>query len=589
MGGMFLFRKTAAIDLDAVESVFQRKGLSRAQQFELGHWGLTLYPKIAVEDPNYYSNEKGLSVFCCGTVVYRGLGYRDSLRRLLYDFEKEYLDPEELIGNFALLFWDGRHLSLVTDRLNAQHLFSDKERSCVSSSFLAILAANPRKNDINQLGVLEKLATGVVMGPDTLVKPIDQLDDELLADLKHTAGITWIPHAPVESLELHNQGLQDSVEHQIEVLREYFRRLANINCEYGIELGLSDGFDSRLLLALSEVFGEPIPLHSHHTVGVHEKELEVSRELASIGGHQQTVVATRHADELKEEERATIIDECLYFFDGRCIHDMGSYSETYTARYRCQVIGDRRVSLHGLGGEIYRNAYQIAQGRINTNEWLDLTVFFPFAREACGSNEAFREMREHLKIKIGKRLGVDITKTIDFHTTRRYYGLVRMPDGASNVSNAYNQVGFLFTPFIEAMTLREALRATPYIGCGGAYEAAMIRVLSPALAAVPSQYGHSFAEIPLRFRLKSRICSMLPIRLRLARLRRLLSSPGTNPNAARARRVRAASPSLQGIEDVLHSIVPGSNWDFAMLADTQRVASISVGSFLREFHHKLRL
>jgi hypothetical protein len=96
------------------------------------------------------------------------------------------------------------------------------------------------------------------------------------------------------------------------------------------------------------------------------------------------------------------------------------------------------------------------------------------------------------------------------HTQRRYYGRVRMPDNASNVSNAYNQVAFLLTPFIELNAVQEALKASRYIGAGGAYEAAMIRELAPAIAAVHSQYGYSFSHIPLKYACRDRLVSCLP-------------------------------------------------------------------------------
>ena len=42
---------------------------------------------------------------------------------------------------------------------------------------------------------------------------------------------------------------------------------------------------------------------------------------------------------------------------------MGHCSETYTAQYRRRVLGDNRLSLHGLGGELFRNVYGTPPGR----------------------------------------------------------------------------------------------------------------------------------------------------------------------------------------------------------------------------------
>jgi hypothetical protein len=589
MGAFFLYRRDANLSLEEAQAVFLKKGLGTPYRFELGEWSLLLFRKMLVDVENSATRADGKRVFCCGTVSYQGLGYRDSLERLLSDFLDKRLAQERALGNFCLLFWDGRAISLLTDRQNAQHVFMNDERTCLSSSFLAVLAARRAPSRLNRMALLEKLSSGYIVSPDTLVEGIYQLNEDLLASLARTSGIQAIAHPPVpDESEVHRRGFADSVRSQTTVLSEYFRNVRALARESSAELGLSSGFDSRLLFALSQSFEKPIPLHCHHTVNVHESELAIARTLASVGGSTLTVFPTTRLEEQDEESRRQAIFDCLYFFDARCIHDMGSFSETYTAWYRKKVLCQNRLSFHGLGGEIYRNASNTPTGYIGWNDWCDLTVFYPFAREACGSERAFCDMRAFRNAKISKRLGVDLSGSVDYHTERRYYGRVRMPDNASNVSNAYNQVAFLLMPYIEADVVSEALKASRYIGAGGAYEAAMIRELSPSIAAVDSQYGYPFSHIPLKCAFRDRLVAGIPLSVRHGRMRKRLLTPSLNPNVVRQRQVRLNSPVIREIESVLRDLVPGADWDSAFCPGTQEALAISVGSFIKEFHHKLR-
>jgi hypothetical protein len=101
------------------------------------------------------------------------------------------------------------------------------------------------------------------------------------------------------------------VRRQTAVLSQYFRTIRAFASEQSVELGLSSGFDSRLLFALSQSFESPIPLHCHHTVNVHESELAVSQALAEVGGSTLTVFPTMRFEEQDEESRRRGIADCL--------------------------------------------------------------------------------------------------------------------------------------------------------------------------------------------------------------------------------------------------------------------------------------
>ena len=143
MGAFLLYRSDASINMNDAKSVFLLKGFGVPKHVDLGHWHLLHYKKISLDVENFII--KGdCALFSCGTVVYRGLGYRDSLKLLLKDFQRNAVDQEDLIGHFCLLFWNGSHFVVLTDRMNTLHVFVNQERTCFSSSFLAMLSASPK-------------------------------------------------------------------------------------------------------------------------------------------------------------------------------------------------------------------------------------------------------------------------------------------------------------------------------------------------------------------------------------------------------------------------------------------------------------
>ena len=83
MGAFFLNKKNSRLLLDDAGKIFNRKGFTVPKTFDLGYWELSLYRKQVVDEDNFLIAENGISIFCCGTVAYRGNSYRQTLRQLV--------------------------------------------------------------------------------------------------------------------------------------------------------------------------------------------------------------------------------------------------------------------------------------------------------------------------------------------------------------------------------------------------------------------------------------------------------------------------------------------------------------------------
>jgi hypothetical protein len=115
MGAFFLYQRNAELFTDEVKPSSAKKGLARRA---VSNWasGLLCFIRRCCRIRQFLFRENGAGVFSCGTIVYRGLGYRESLRRILEDFVGGNLDQMQALGNFCLFFWDGKEVSLLTDR-----------------------------------------------------------------------------------------------------------------------------------------------------------------------------------------------------------------------------------------------------------------------------------------------------------------------------------------------------------------------------------------------------------------------------------------------------------------------------------------
>ena len=102
--------------------IFDSKGFNTPHSAALGSWELRQYGKVGVEVANRVEDQAH-RLYCCGTLVYRGLGCQDGLRQLLQDFQQNQVDQEQLRGHFCVIFWDGARIQLLTDRTRCLHLF----------------------------------------------------------------------------------------------------------------------------------------------------------------------------------------------------------------------------------------------------------------------------------------------------------------------------------------------------------------------------------------------------------------------------------------------------------------------------------
>lgn len=408
MGGFLLFEKNTRLNTKAARELFQKKGFDEPREFSLGSMILWAYRKQLESRESWSQDEQGNLVFVDGTLVYKGKGIEKSRLSLLSDFRQGRIENEELIGSFCAVCHLRGRTTLLIDPMHIYHLFANDEGTVFSSSFLALLAASAKPYRLNREGLLENLAAGCIIGPETLVHGISVVSPVMPSKIPRThVDILELP-VNLELGEVCPSRRAECVAYEVEQLRAYFRAIGKMVEETGIDVGLSGGYDSRLLAGLAhEAFGKKLTLHTHATRGGHtlpsKPEKATAEKIASYFG-----ISLRFIESLSpaEMDAVALVDnlcDSIYYYDGRTNHCMGNYHYTNTRDYRIRIMrGTGLLGVNGLNGEIFRNFDMNILPRVHFVHWLQLNYFYP------GFHAAFRTVPDQTRSLIGRLREKDI-------------------------------------------------------------------------------------------------------------------------------------------------------------------------------------
>lgn len=513
MAGFFLFQtNNRSIKIYQVIQTFADNGLVNPSMIIMGDYTLLLYKKIVEDSPALVKNDKGICAVV-GAYVYKGLDSKGSLENSLEDFDRNQLSLSDMRGQFTLILYNKAHICIVSDALSAKHFFSDKHYSFYSSSLFAAAAAIENYT-INDLAVYEKLLTGIIISPDTIINEIVQMnkDEQRIAN-KTSKGVSFLIHPDIIIKPFHKTGRSESEKKQADCILNYFREIKETIQEGQIDLGLSAGHDSTLLFAaLAQGFRDKLHLHTHSTGHVHDREKKAAINMAKAKAMEITVVPTPRLDE-DDIDISKLLHENLMFFDGRTSHDIGGFSATYRAQYRYQATNGSKTTFSGVGGECLRNHYSVRGKTINADRFFEDKIFNKSFTDHASQEIVEKTKNYHIR-KAEEILMVPLHGKVDRINLRRYYSEIMMADGQGNVIDAYNMVSKCFAPFLEKGILAEAYRGLNYLGNYGEYESGIINTLDSNIGScINSNNGYPFNHIPLRVRFKENIRTRVSKRL----------------------------------------------------------------------------
>lgn len=553
MSHFVIIPKKSSFDKQMLEETIQKMHLHRRKDFDTPRYSVMIHLKTneQTDDDCLYVSGQDM-VFMSGIFFYKDHNLHQSLEAFYQDLVNENIDTDLMHGQFALVSIVNGELKIFNDGLGCHRLFRNNNNGIISTSFLASWFSNQGAATANIDAIREKALSGYIVYPNTLVKEVMDITYEVIKQdgLEKT-------YFPVRAIEL-ARGKENN-HFQVAGLKDYFSNLSSFANNKTVSLGVSAGFDSRLLLTLIKDF-KCRYLYSHLTKGVHNKEASIAKKLASKIDAELHINETGHPGQLPLDQQLDLLDELIYYYDGRTANNSGAFSVTGTFQYNYDHLKDVYIGLNGKGGEVFRNYYNHSGQAMGFQKWYEGLILYPSAMLMLGENE-----RKELLDKIGSRLMTRLNVK-DNRWGRwqlhRYYSEVRQPDCESSIISAHNKITHYLAPFFDHTVLRNAYRSFDAIGKSDRFQASLIAAISPALASVPSKYGYNFVEKGWKWRLKSFMARELPFRVKMKKkdsaFKKLM---GVN---------KPSDPLVISSLEQLKSIDRGMNWEPAFYHYAQK-------------------
>jgi hypothetical protein len=377
------------------------------------------------------------------------------------------------------------------------HVFTNEENTVFSSSFAAVLKAGPLKYALNVPAVIENMLTGYIIGPETIVKNIYLADNQYQAKFKNSC-IKFLPHPQDNRLEnpASKLSFEQCVDQQIEVLDVYFEAFKQLVEDVGgVDIGLSGGYDSRVLALMAKRHFSQIRAHTHYHKNVTADEVCADKVAKELGIPFYRCAEAKQAEEMMPEEFETNLDNTATYNDGRVVHDYSWLGYFRTRWYRESVLQGLKFGMNGLSGELYRNHDNHFSRTVNTREWIKGRIV-GITRVRATKKVIIDEVLDYIMEKANLTLHVDLKTKITHHQTRRYFGELFSIYAAAVRMNIDNQLGMSLSPFTDYGPRLASYETLPHLGVHGAFEAAMIKRMNLKVASFVSNYGYAFDKHP---------------------------------------------------------------------------------------------
>lgn len=504
MGALYLYHESQLKTKDEVQETFLKRGFTESTEIIMGSYRLIVYGKMLVQNKQIY--QKGQDcIVVCGTMIYKGLGVNESLSELFRDIVSNSIDENQLIGHFICVEFINSKIRIITDRLCTLPLYYSEDQLIFSSSFLALSSAIKTPLTINTFAMLEILLGQGVLPPDTQIDQIKRWTPSASdATINHISFYKY-SDPQIDHSEIHS--VSDAINRQIENLDAYFVQAKPLLTEYGACMGLTGGFDSRLLLAFLIRHGIKTECYTHWQNGVSE-DFKIASAIAEKLSLKLSYVEEHYR---KDSQGGSSLEDGYLFTDGQ-IRRQYYWNEIYTSEEYYKKLGLKaRVGLNGVGGEQYRNSEGFPHFKGSLTNWLNDKILYTVPNVFLNKKLA-EEFRERFTQKVANLLRIDETLMSNL-IVKRYFNEVYGYTNRYYRAGFENQLMYHLSPFSDSFNSLYAYGAIPYLGNLHGFQMEMIKRVNPQLAGINSSYGFPFdANIPLLYKVARNIQRSLPQR-----------------------------------------------------------------------------
>lgn len=583
MGAFFLFKNDENFNKSDVKKLFHQKGFLNSKEFFFNEWTLWLYQKQLLNSQNYiYDHEKNNGIFAVGTFIYKNLKYEAGLRQIYSDYFSNKIENNELIGSYCIIFLSENNIHIKTDSADIYRIFRNDQATILSSSFLAILRSTSKSFAINKFALMEQLLLGFVTPTDTLVDGIKQVNREF-KEISNFNNFSW----SIESYKKYSNKKTDFKESVIYILRlllDKYNAIYSFAENFGIDLGISGGYDSRLNILLCFNFMNKVNCYTYID-NEHSYEYLLADKITNELNLKLNKIQIAPLSKKSQQELFENIEDSVLYYDGRTNMNMGSYNEVHTKKLRKLIISSNSIGLNGLGGELFRNRENVPNRNIIFQDWLKYFLLKPHTNLALTSKELNMFINEYLIKKYIKETSLDDLESFNLFKARIFFREIWIPNSIGIRHSAENQLAFFITPFTESDISLEAINMTRHIGINGKFESAMLSFLNNKIAKIPSSYGIQLDKPYIFYLLKSYFKGMTPNKIKI-KYQNLKIKKNSNVNINHILNFNYFEKDIIGF---LKGTALPINWDLFLLDKNNYERSIFIGHTLLSNSDKINL
>ena len=464
-----------------LKSHFLQQGFRQCRSVEAAGYSLHLFGDFDQENrvAPYYRDERNAGRFLAsaGTLLAGNAAGVAALKRIAADRA-----ANDLWGNYALVEGTDNELWIEIDSLGLYKMYSAADNSIASSSFLALAHALPACSPDTQ-SVYEYVVQGGTYGLKTPIQEISELDvgtrrnlvDDAVLPIPEAASRVPAPSDPA-----------DAVAELVRYLRSRFRQVGEA-FSGNVGTALSGGYDSRLMLAL--LLDSGIEPHIHVYGSATSADVQIAKRVTESLG-----LPLDHVDKGKayaSKGLAGVPDNFLAL-DG--LAPDGIFDNGADVASRLDRASSGGLSLNGGGGEIYRNFFYLPDRRYSSRAIVDV-FYHQFDPGAFTRRFDYRRYVETLAEKISRCFD-DGRSRLSRADVEWIFPAFRCRFWMGRNNSLNNRFGPALTPLVDRYSARLTSQLPVKWKNHGLLEAAMIRSVSPQLAALPSEHGYAFDRPP---------------------------------------------------------------------------------------------
>jgi hypothetical protein len=494
MAGLYLTRADdpdrARERIDAATRQYGDHGFGAPTSLALPGWTGLHYGYVQ-GGPSTFHRSGDDWVAVAGTLTFDGRIGTAALKGLLDSYTGGDPDWSRLGGQFsALIVKDGRAFVLC-DWFAAHQLHHDAADSLFSTSLTAALVSLPRVT-FDAQAVYEYAFNVVPIGDDTVFAELKTLGPGVVVEL--TPGGTVrsryarpLPDTPsdeplAERLERHRRSLRSAVR-------------AHVGLTRTVHAPLSGGLDSRLLLAALRAEGIDPDLYVYGARD--DEDVVIAEAMAASLGFGVEWVDKDGMFAPTPEQFPELVAANFRTWDA-----LPTFGNIFDNGGAVWALGKRHaggaLAASGGCGEIWRDFFFLPDRPLSART-VARSFFARFdSRDAVAGFDP-RGFLAAIEGKIADALGAPSPATLlSRQWIEQAYPRVRCRSLFGREISLESRQGAYAMPFLDQHVVAEAMKLPMALKQAGDFEARLLTVIDPVLAAQPSAYGHDFAHGPDR-------------------------------------------------------------------------------------------